>query len=78
MAKPRSTNTPAPVTVPSELRWAEALHRRSMEIAESILASESMMAQIRESIAEAERGEPGVPWRELRGRAGSAPATADV
>lgn len=78
MAKPRSTDTSRTIAVPSELRWAEALHRRSMEIAESILASESMMAQIRESIAEAERGEPGIPWRELRERTRSAPTAADV
>ncbi|MGH2603636.1 MAG: hypothetical protein ACRDJ9_30155 [Dehalococcoidia bacterium] len=65
----RTTRTEGgPITVPPQLRWAEALDRRAKEVIESILSDEEMMAQIRESIAEAERGEPAVPWRELQAK----------
>lgn len=66
MAKPQANQDTPKITVPEQLRWAEALHNRSIEIIEGVLSDESSMRQIRESIAEMERGEPGIPWRELR------------
>jgi hypothetical protein len=66
--KRRKQEESSPITVPPQLRWAEALDRRAKEVIESILSNEEMMAQIRESIAEAERGEPAVPWRELQAK----------
>lgn len=54
------------VVVPPQLQWAEALDRRAQEVIEGVLSDEATMAQIRESMAEAERGEDPIPWRKLK------------
>ncbi len=66
MGQPPANRDTQKVTVPDQLRWAEALHNRSIEIIEGVLSDKSTMRQIHESIAEMERGEPGISWRELR------------
>jgi hypothetical protein len=67
-----------PITVPSQLRWAEALDRRAKEVIEGVLTDEVTMAQIREGIAEMERGDPPVPWRQVRAQAEALRANGDV
>jgi hypothetical protein len=51
---------------PQPLQQREALHRRAEEVQESILADEQFMEAIREGVKASERGEPGVPLRELQ------------
>jgi predicted transcriptional regulator len=45
---------------------AEARDRRAKQVVASALADEAFMAQLRESLAEADRGERAVPLKQLR------------
>jgi hypothetical protein len=52
--------------LPPRLRYAAALDRRAQEVLESLLADEETMAQIRQGLAEFERGEPAIPLKQLQ------------
>jgi hypothetical protein len=69
MSERESERITGAIVVPPQLRWAEALDQRAQEVIEGVLSDESTMAQIRDGIAELERGEPPVPWREIRAQA---------
>ena len=44
----------------------EALRRRAREVVEGALADAGFMEAVREGIAAAERGDPRIPFRQLR------------